>query len=240
MKTQLRILHLEDSPADRELIHQLLIKEGINCEILPCESRETFLQNLQKKDFDLIFADCTLPEFSGLHALELSQWHAPEIPFIFVSGTIGEEIAIESLRNGATDYVLKDRLSRLVPAVKRAIAEAEEKTKRLEMENRLRQSQRMEAVGTLAGGVAHDFNNILTIIKGHNSLLEKQQAQRPIKLREIAATIDHATQRGSELVGQLLAFARKSDGTFTSTNLNVRIQEMVSMLRESHSAQYHV
>jgi len=232
MKSNLRILHLEDSPSDCDLVQQLLVRDGLKCEIIRRDSRDAFVQDLQKKDFDLIFADCSMPDFDGLRALELAREHAPEIPFIFVSGTIGEEFAIESLRNGATDYVLKNRLSRLVPAVRRAIAEAAERTKNQEMEKRLRQAQRLEAVGTLAGGVAHDFNNILTIIKGHTALL-LMDAHRPDRVGEIAATINHAAQRGSDLVSQLLAFARKSDSTFTSTNVNEHIRQITTMLREA-------
>jgi signal transduction histidine kinase len=210
----------------------MLKSDGFECEIVRRDNQNSFLQDLQQKNFDLIFADCTMPNFDGFQALELAREHAPEIPFIFVSGTIGEDFAIESLRNGATDYVLKDRLSRLIPAVRRAIAEAAEKAKNQEMEQRLRQAQRLEAVGTLAGGVAHDFNNILTIIKGHTALLH-MESRRPDRVDEIAATINHAAQRGSELVSQLLAFARKSDSTFTSTDINQRIREITSMLREA-------
>jgi two-component system, cell cycle sensor histidine kinase and response regulator CckA len=230
MQATFRILHLEDSKEDCELVHRLLVDDGIDCEMIRCENREKFLQALEKKNFDLIFADCTVPQFNGHHALEVARELAPEIPFIFVSGTIEEDSAIEALHRGATDYVLKGRLSRLVPAVRRAIAEAEEKTKGQEMEQRLRQAQRLEAVGTLAGGVAHDFNNILTIIKGYSSLLP-MECQKPERVREIAETIDRASLRGSELVNQLLAFARKSEGSFTSTALNHRVQEVASMLR---------
>jgi signal transduction histidine kinase len=230
MKSTFRILHLEDSQEDCELVHRLLVDDGIACEIVQCENREKFLQALEKKNFDLIFADCTVPQFNGHHALELARQLVPEVPFIFVSGTIEEDLAIESLRRGATDYVLKGRLSRLVPAVRRAIAEVEEKAKSQEMEQRLRQAQRLEAVGTLAGGIAHDFNNILTIIKGYTSLLPMECGQ-PERVREIAGTIDRASLRGSELVNQLLAFARKSEGSFTSTALNHRVREIASMLR---------
>jgi signal transduction histidine kinase len=230
MKSKFRILHLEDSEDDCELVRQLLVGDGLDCDIVRCDSREQLIEDLEGKDFDLIFADCTLPQFNGIHALELARELAPGVPFIFVSGTLEEELAIESLRNGATDYVLKGRLSRLVPAVRRAIAEAEERAKSQEMEQRLRQSQRLEAVGTLAGGIAHDFNNILTIIKGYTSLLP-MECEQPDRVRAIAETIDRASLRGSELVGQLLAFARKSEGVFTSTALNQRVREITSMLR---------
>jgi signal transduction histidine kinase len=208
----------------------LLLDDGIDCEMIRCENRDKFIQALEKKDFDLIFADCTVPQFNGHHALEMARQLVPEIPFIFVSGTIEEDSAIEALHKGATDYVLKGRLSRLVPAVRRAMAETEEKAKSHEMEQRLRQAQRLEAVGTLAGGIAHDFNNILTIIKGYTSLLP-MECDKPARVREIAETIDRASQRGSELVTQLLAFARKSDGAFSSTALNHHVREIASMLR---------
>jgi signal transduction histidine kinase len=231
---KLRILHVEDSPDDSEIIRRLLIEEGIECEIERRETRDEFVDRLKKKDFDLIFADCALPAFTGMHALQLAREHAPEVPFIFVSGSMGEDMAIESLRNGATDYVLKGRLSRLVPAVRRAIDEARERSKGLEMEMRLRQAQNLETVGTLAGGIAHDFNNILTIIKGHASLLDLE-ARHPERVGEIAGIIDHAARRGSDLVKQILAFARKSDGTFTMTDINRLIHDLVSMLREAMS-----
>ncbi len=111
MKPKLRIVHLEDSELDRELISQLLAQEGIDCDFIYCENRVLFLSALEANEFDLILADCTLPDFSGFHALELAKVHAPDVPFIFVSGSIGEDSAIESLRCGATDYVLKGRLS---------------------------------------------------------------------------------------------------------------------------------
>ena len=230
MPAKLRILHLEDSQNDCELVHQLLIRDGIDCEIVRCDDRQKFVSDLENNSFDLIFADCTLPQFNGLHALEVARELAPGTPFIFVSGTLNEDIAIESLRSGATDYVLKDRLGRLVPAVRRAIAESTEKARSLEMEQRLRQSQRLEAVGTLAGGIAHDFNNILTIIKGYTTLLP-MESESPNRVREIASTIDRASQRGAEMISQLLAFARKSDGAFTSTDVNQRVREIASMLR---------
>lgn len=234
MKPQLEILHLEDSHADCELIHAILKEEGIACDIEHCDNREKFIEKLDGKNYDLIFADCTLPNFSGLHALELARQHAPAIPFIFVSGSIGEDAAIESLHKGATDYVLKDRLSRLVPAVRRAMAESDERARNRQMEERLQLAQRLEAVGALAGGVAHDFNNILAIIRGHVALLRMGTLPAD-RVREVSAIIDHAAQRGAELVGQLLAFARKSEGAFTATDINGCVREIVTMLREAIS-----
>jgi signal transduction histidine kinase len=229
MKSRVRILHLEDSPNDCELVRELLQAEGLLCDITLCADRSAFVADLERESYDLIFADCTLPQFGGLDALEIARRLAPDIPFIFVSGSLREDTAIESLRSGATDYVLKDRLSRLVPAVRRALHDREERQHAQQMELRLRQAQRLEAVGTLAGGIAHDFNNILTIIKGYTALLPLEAAD-PARVCEIAQTIDRASLRGAELVSQLLAFARKSDGAFTSTSLNVHVAEIAGLL----------
>jgi DNA-binding NtrC family response regulator len=125
MKEEVRILILEDVPADAELMERELHKGGIEFSAKRVETKETFLKEL--KDFvpDLILADLTLPTFNGIGALAIVQERYPDIPFIFVSGTIGEELAIEALKRGAADYVLKDRLSRLVPAVNQALSKAE-------------------------------------------------------------------------------------------------------------------
>jgi signal transduction histidine kinase len=230
MKAHFRILHLENSAEDCLLVQHLLKREGIDCEVDRCGNRAGFIHALETGEFDLIFADCTVPNFSGQHALALARELAPQVPFIFVSGALPEDSAIESLRDGATDYVLKDQLARLGPAVRRALAEVEEKARSREMEQRLRQAQRLEAVGTLAGGIAHDFNNILTIIKGYTAMLSMESGD-PEKVSAIARTIDRASLRGTELINQLLAFARKSEGAFTSTSLNQRVREITSMLR---------
>lgn len=231
MKQNLHILHIEDSAEDSELICRLLAHEGIQCEVKRIETRAALFTALESDSFDLILSDCKLPNFSGLHALEIAHALKPEIPFVFVSGTIGEETAIESLRNGAVDYVLKDRLSRLVPAVRRALAEAEEKVLCRQLQHRLREAGRLEAISTLSNGIAHDFNNILTIILGHASLLNKER-DNPQRIDEISNTITQAGQRGAEVVQQLLAFARKSDGQATPVDLNSFIQEKIELLKQ--------
>ena len=127
MTGPLQILLLEDDPNDAELIQELLEVDHFVCEVTRVETRAAFLSALENADIDLILADYRLPSFDGLSALGLAQKARPDLPFIFVSGTLGEDVAIEALQIGATDYVLKTRLSRLVPAVQRALREAREK-----------------------------------------------------------------------------------------------------------------
>src|SRR4051794_19723277 len=116
----LRVLHVEDNPHDRELIHGILEAEGLIAEIIAVQNRSEFILALDTKKFDLILSDQSLPAFDGTTALQMAQERCPEIPFIFVTGSMGEESAIQMMKSGATDYVLKDRIARLIPAVQRA------------------------------------------------------------------------------------------------------------------------
>ncbi len=137
----LNILVLEDEPADVILINHELRKAHLGFQTRRVETRDDFLRALREEPPDLILSDGALPEFTGFSALAMARDLCPDIPFIFVTGSIGEEKAIEMLRSGATDYVLKNRLANLVPAVQRALREAEERTKRKAAETALRQSE---------------------------------------------------------------------------------------------------
>ena len=127
MNFPLQVLHLEDDARDTELVQAALEGEGIQSELTRVEREQDFLAALKRERLDLILADYTLPSFDGLSALRIAQQHSPDVPFIFVSGTLGEDVAIEALKTGATDYVLKTRLARLGPAVNRALREARER-----------------------------------------------------------------------------------------------------------------
>ena len=139
--TTLHLLILEDNPYDAELEVITLQEAGYECHWERVETKEAFLDRLHAASYDLILADYSLPSFDGLMALELCRQHAPDLPFILISGTLGEEIAIESLKAGATDYVLKDRLSRLEPAVRRSLREREAQQRRRQMAEALHSSE---------------------------------------------------------------------------------------------------
>ena len=147
MNFPLRVLHLEDDVRDTELVQATLEGEGIPANLTRVETEQDFLAALKRESLDLILADYTLPSFDGLSALRIAQQHLPEVPFIFVSGTLGEDVAIEALKTGATDYVLKTRLARLGPAVTRALSEAREKAERARAETALRRSEAFLAEG---------------------------------------------------------------------------------------------
>ncbi len=137
----LRFLLLEDSLLDAELTQAILTEGGIDCELIRVETSADFLAALEAETFDLILADYALPSFDGISALEIARNRSPEISFIFVSAVLGEELAIEALKNGATDYVLKQRPGRLVPSVQRALREAKERRERKQAEESLQKSE---------------------------------------------------------------------------------------------------
>lgn len=134
----LRILLLEDNPADRQLVAATLRHEGFDCKLIFTQTEDEFESALRTEKLDLVMSDFTLPTYDGVSALAATKRLQPEIPFIFLSGTIGEERAVEMLKSGATDCVLKNNLHRLAPAVHRALAEADEKAKRRAAEEALK------------------------------------------------------------------------------------------------------
>jgi len=154
MRQPLRILSLEDDPNDAGLIQAALEADGIACELIRVDTQSAFEASIGES-IDVILADYTLPSFDGLSALKHAMSVCPEVPFIFVSGTLGEEVAIETLKIGATDYVLKTRLSRLAPSVLRALREADERAERKQAqealarsESHLAEAQRLTHIGS--------------------------------------------------------------------------------------------
>lgn len=151
MDEKLRILMLDASPADCELIGNELRRAGISFTAERVEDRKGFETGLEEFSPDLVLSDYWLPSFDGISALAVARRRLPDVPFIFVSGALGEELVIDALKNGATDYVLKVSLSRLVPAVRRALRESEEVAARKLAQDRLRESE--ERLKTVFGSV---------------------------------------------------------------------------------------
>ena len=135
------ILHLEDDEPYRELVRLLLEEAGIDCAITAVRTRAEFVRSLEERTWDLILSDHSLPNFDGMQALEIAAHNCLSTPFIFVTGTIGEDIAVESLKNGATDYILKNRMARVGGSVRRALNEREERQRREKAEADLKESE---------------------------------------------------------------------------------------------------
>jgi len=236
VKTPLRLLHLEDDPIDGELIVTALIEGGIPCQSQRVDTRQAFVAALKEGRMNVILADYSVPGFDGMTALTLARQHCPDVPFLFVSATIGEELAIDTMLQGATDYVLKQRLGRLVPSVQRALRELDDRAERKRVEEALRQSekqfrqsQKMEAVGRLAGGIAHDFNNLLTVIMGYSQVLLTELGPQHSLRGKIEETLK-AGERAATLVRQLLTFSRKQSLDPKILSLNTAVTSLENLL----------
>jgi signal transduction histidine kinase len=173
MKHPLCVLHLEDDPNDAALIQSTLTTGGIICAITRVETHDAFVAALERGGVGLILSDFSVPAFDGFAALEIAHARFPEVPFILVSGTLGEELAIDSLQRGATDYVLKQRLTRLVPAVHRSLQEV---TERVE----LRQAEARRA----------EYSHKLQVLS--RRLVETQETERRNLARELHDEIGQA------------------------------------------------
>jgi signal transduction histidine kinase len=136
----LQILLLEDNAPHAELVEHFLRDSGLRFRITRVETRDAYIEQLEQHPPDMILSDYALPSFDGYAALAIAKEKVPNIPFIFVTGTMGEEVAIETLKSGATDYVLKTRLARLGPAVQRALRESADRRERQRAEDKLRRS----------------------------------------------------------------------------------------------------
>jgi PAS domain S-box-containing protein len=208
------ILYLEDDPKDAELVQAMLEADGFACHVTRVQTQADFCAALKWNGFHLILADYTLPSFDGISALKMAVEKRPEVPFIFVSGTLGEEVAIEALKIGATDYVFKTRLAGVVPAVQRALRDGQEKAERKRAQEALRQSeaylaeaQRLSHTGSFGWSVATGeiiwseetfriFGCDRTVTPNVELVLERTHPEDTDFVKE---TIERASEDGSDL-----------------------------------------
>ena len=226
----MRILMLEDDDSDEELIRRELVRLTPTPAIRRVTTESAFLAALSDFLPDVILCDHNVPTFGGRIALDAVRRTAPETPFILVTGSLDEETAVSYLKAGASDYILKDRLVRLGPAILDALTRARQRRSLKQLEEQLLQAQKMEAVGQLAGGVAHDFNNILTAIVGYTDLLAAELAP-DARQHEDLEEIRKAARRAAALTRQLLSFSRKQVLEPRIVDVNGVVMNLDKMLR---------
>jgi len=219
----LRVLLLEDSAEDAELVVRELRRMLPDCQVSRVDTPTGFQSALTDQKPQLILSDHRLSGFSGMHALEMARERTPDTPFIFVSGSLDEETAVECVKAGAWDYVLKDRLVRLGPAVRAALELRRTRDALKRSQEALLHTQKMDALGRLAGGVAHDYNNLMTAVLGFCYLIGQSLDEHDPRKQDLAE-IRRAAERAAALTDQLLAFSRKQVITLQPVQLNEVIE----------------
>ena len=237
MPRPVNVLMVEDSEDDARLLKIELQRQGFEPDVVRVDTGPALRNALATGDWDVVISDHNMPGFSGDEALSLVKCFDPELPFIVVSGTRGEEHAVAAMRAGASDFIVKNRLHRLAPVVERElvasglraeqrrIAAALEESQRL-----LQESQQLEAIGRLAGGVAHDFNNLLAAILSYADLV-LQSLPPGDKHRDDVEEIKRAGRHAAELTRQLLAFSRQQVMHKAVLNLNEVVHDEVGLLQ---------
>lgn len=233
MLKPLRILIIEDSPEDVELLLRDVRKAGYDPDYRVVDTPAQLRAALGEGGWQIILSDFRLPAFTGMDALKIVLEHGQDIPFIIISGEISEEAAVEAMRAGARDFIMKGKTARLFPAIERELAEALER-KKLHLAEELAEKQRaytrrMEALETLSTGMAHEFNTILTGIIGFTQLIHRTlPATDPNK--EHLAKILTAAERGSKLTSAFLDYGRKSTQHQRLKNLTELVEQLLPTL----------
>ncbi len=233
----MRLLLIEDDENDALLLLHEVRKEVNALCYRRVETLEDLTTALGDQQWDLVISDYYLAGFDCIQALSILQDSGLDIPFIIVSGVIDDETAVNAMKAGAHDYIHKNNLKRLLPAIMREVREAEVRRKDKENEKeisllmgQLRQSQKMESLGRLAGGIAHDFNNILTVINGYSDLLLSNLEEGSV-YKKYAKEIAEAGNRGITLVQQIKAFSRQQVFQPQVLNVNNILTSMKIMLQ---------
>jgi signal transduction histidine kinase len=216
----LRALIVEDSEQDAALLIRELRRGGYELKFERVETPEAMHAALDRQAWDIVLSDFSMPRFSGTEALAVVRGRNLDIPFIIVSGTIGEETAVSSLRAGAHDFLIKGALARLLPAIERELREASSRFEKKKIQEQLLISERMASVGLLAAGVAHEVNNPLAIVVSNLELASRQLSEMTAgstsseRLGELAAQLrdaQEAAERVRLIVHDLKVFSRASD-----------------------------
>ncbi|MDA1220197.1 MAG: response regulator [Chloroflexi bacterium] len=230
MSTPLRALIVEDSEDDVLTLIRQLNNGGYETCYKQVDTPDQMNKALDEETWDIIISDYNMPTFSAPAALKIFQKTNLDLPFIILSGAIGEDEAVASMKAGAHDYIMKGNVARLIPAIERELKDAEQRRENRLLEEQFLQTQKMESIGRLAGGVAHDFNNLLTSIMGHAQLGSMKLLAEKDPLREHFDEIQKAADSASNLTRQLLAFSRRQVIEPQTINLNTLIDNVNRML----------
>ncbi|PJZ52989.1 hybrid sensor histidine kinase/response regulator [Leptospira adleri] len=237
IQRKIYIVCIEDNPNDLGLMIRQISGSGLDFSYKQIQTKEELIQEVQSSEPDLVLSDFSLPSFDGMEALEIVRKFHPNVPFLFVSGWLGEDAAIEALKQGATDYISKNKITKLNYSIERALKESEERSLLEEAEkqnetlkSQLIQAQKLEAISLLATGVAHEINNPLTIIINYAQLILGQSQDDSIL--KYASNILDEGERISNITKDLLRLARQEKHVFSKVDFQEVIQRTVSLCEQ--------
>lgn len=227
----IRVFLLEDNLDDVELELHEMRKARLHVEYDVARNRKEFLERVAGFSPDIILADYALPDITGIEAIRMAKDMGVDAPVILITGDGNETIAVDSLRQGAVDYILKKNITGLAARVKRSLeiwsdrrAKERAESEEMRLQQLLFENQKMEAIGRLAGGIAHDFNNILTGVMGFSEIC-LVDIPRDSEIRSKLESIISLSQKGADLVKQLLIFSNKLVMEFKTINMNAFLAE---------------
>ncbi len=243
----LYVLIVEDSVDDTALALQELKRSGYAPVHDRVDTKEAMISTLPKKPWDIVIADYSMPQFSGLAAIELIRQIGLDLPVIIVSGAIGEETAVASMRAGAADYVMKGNLARLGPAIQRELRDAQDRKERRKAEAALRrteeelsetqksliQSEKLAALGRFSSGIAHEMKNPLGIVLGGIEFLEHKTKKGEPDVKKAVSKIKEAALRAAQIVDDMLKFARPSSLALEAVDPNELVRSVLSLFEYS-------
>jgi two-component system cell cycle sensor histidine kinase/response regulator CckA len=231
MPATLRVLIIEDSQSDTELLVRTLRRGGYEVDYRRVDSAPALAAALDAQEWDLAISDGPMAGFSGTAALSMIRGKGLDLPFLFVTGPRGEETSIHAMRMGAQDFLRKDDLARLLPAVERELQQAVIRRNHRQIEQRVLQLEKFEALGKLAGGIAHDFNNVISAMMGWAEL-GTRDLEPGNQAVEAFEQIRQQADRAAGLTHQLLAFTRRQSLEPCHIDMNLLVGETVSMLQK--------
>jgi signal transduction histidine kinase len=239
--TPLRLLLVEDSEDDAVLLLRELRRSGYDVSHTRVETREELEPALARGAWDVVIADYALPHFDGLSAFAMVRQRGLDVPFLIVSGKIGEDVAVAAMKAGVHDFVLKDKLGRLGPAVARELREAEVRAERRKMQEQLMLSDRLASLGMLAASVAHELNNPLASVMMNLefSLTHAQQSPNDAASQEAVQALRDAyscTGLIRDIIRDIKIFSRPEGQHFGPTDVH---RVLDSALRMAHNQLFH-
>ncbi len=234
----IRVFFLEDNPDDIELELYELKQAGYRVKYDAARNKKEFMDKFPSLlKADVMLADYSLPDITGFEAIEIIKQQNLDVPVILLTGEGNEQVAVDSLRLGAVDYIIKRNISGLSARVERALeiwadrkAKKRAETEEVRLHQLLFEKQKMEAIGKLSGGIAHDFNNILTGIMGFSeiSLSETDEGSDMHKRLEIIIAL---SKKGAELVNQLLVFSKTMEMEMREMDFNSFLRDTINFLK---------